>query len=109
LSIDRIDRKVKRDGAGGNQAKKGGGATSTQSSKGKIETGDPGSRKTPRYFNLERSMRFPDLAHKPFWSEQVVAASPGGVLMRRADGSLEKLAFGVSSNAICENAAVLQN
>lgn len=94
LSIDRIDRKVTKEGARSDSAKQDDRASAAKRNGGKIEPGDPGSRKSPRHFNLEHSMRFPDLERKPFWSEQAVAMNSTGVLMRGTNGALETLAFG---------------
>jgi hypothetical protein len=94
LSIDCIERKVTKVGARSDSSKRDDRVSSAARSGGKIEPGDPGSRKSPRHFSLEHSLRFPDLERKPFWSEKAVATGQTGVLMRGANGTLETLTFG---------------
>jgi len=93
LSCDPIDRVAKKKGADKDSAKQGSGR-STKSSNGQIEHGDPGNQKSPRRYIFEHNVRFPDLRRKPIWRERLIAADTTGMLMRHADGSLEKLAFG---------------
>lgn len=93
LSCDPIDRLAKRGEIDTNGAKQG-AKRSANSSNAKIEHGDPGSRKASRRYCFEHNVRFPDLRQKPIWREKLVATGATKVLMRRADGSLEKLAFG---------------
>jgi hypothetical protein len=64
-----------------------------------LSTGDPGAGKTPGRFAFDHSIRFPDLRRKPVWWEKVVAGKSTGVVIRRADGSLDMMAFGESEGS----------
>ncbi|WP_306607245.1 hypothetical protein [Azonexus sp.] len=55
---------------------------------------DPGARKKPRHFFFDDSMRFPDLRRKPIRPREILATGAKEILMRHADGTLEKAAFG---------------
>lgn len=59
-----------------------------------LSTGDPGTGKSHRRFSFDHSVRFPDLRRKPVWWEKVVAGKSTGIVIRRADGSLDVVAFG---------------
>lgn len=99
LSIDRVDKKVKKKVAGSDLATQDKRVLSTTGNGGRIEPGDPGGHKGPRHLSIGHSIRFPDLARKPFWSERAETLHPAGVLRRRADGALEALAFGEPEGA----------
>lgn len=78
-------------GAKGAQSPKRGGVKKTEATLG---NGDPGTAKAPRRFFLDREIRFPDLRRKQVWQEKIVAGKSTGVVMKRADGSLDMVAFG---------------
>lgn len=59
-----------------------------------LDDTDPGARKTPRHFCFDDSMRFPDLRRKPIHPREIVAIGAEEVFVKRADGTLEKVAFG---------------
>ena len=63
-------------------------------SRATIDHGDPGAGKRARHVYANQNVRFPDLQLKSVWRERLVAMGATEILIKRDDGTVEKLAFG---------------
>ncbi len=97
LSYEASDRKA-RYGTAENSGT--GGKTFSRSSlrgqKGEMAETDPGANRAQRLGVLTVQHRFPDLHRKQVWREKIEAMPQADMYLRRADGSLEQVAFGES-------------
>jgi len=59
---------------------------------------DPAEDRRKRSSSLMGKYRFPDLARKQVWREKIEAFGRADVFLRRKDGTLEQVAFGVPSD-----------
>jgi len=64
--------------------------------KSEVTDTDSGTNRAQRMGVLTVQHRFPDLLRKHIWREKIEAMPKADVLLRRADGSLEPVAFGES-------------
>lgn len=102
LTYEASDRHINRRNTDGENAERG-STRSAQNrkakSKAEIDRGDPGARKPPHRLYTDQNIRFPDLQRKSVWRERLVALGVTEVLVKHADGVLEKLAFGESEGS----------
>lgn len=98
LSYEAADRKVWHGAPGNREAGK---AAFSRSRPKMTETvdADPGANKKIRTARFAGKHRFPDLLRKQVWREKIDAMPNVDVFLRRADGSLEQVAFGESDGA----------
>ncbi len=96
LSYEATDRKVWHSNAGSQDST--GGRVSREPKRAKSEAvdSDPDVNKTQRSTSYRSMHRFPDLVRKQIWRERLETMPKPDVLLRRANGSLEPIAFGES-------------
>jgi len=70
--------------------------SSPRGQKSEVAESDPRANRAQRMGALTVQHRFPDLHHKQVWREKIEAMPQADVYLRRADGSLEQVAFGES-------------
>lgn len=56
---------------------------------------DPGARKSVKAYPVSPNVRFPDLLKKPVWHKEIEAIETQIAFIQRADGTVEKVAFGL--------------
>ena len=59
---------------------------------------EPGNNKSQRTAEYTSKVKFPDLARKWVWRTKVEEAEKADVFLRKADGTLEQIAFGESKS-----------
>lgn len=94
LSYEASDRKAWRDRTGGEGADAPRRARTRSQVAAPAADGDPGAKKIQRRGAFRDRRQFPDLARKQVWREKIEAVPEADVFLRRADGSLEQVAFG---------------
>lgn len=97
LSYEASDRKA-RYGSAENSGTGRRTFSRNSSRRQKIEVAetDPGANRAQRMGVLTVQHRFPDLYRKQIWREKIEAMPQADMYLRRADGSLEQVAFGES-------------
>lgn len=99
LSYEAADRKAWHDKAGGHNSEGGGFSRERKQAKSEAVNSDPGANKAQRSTFFRGQHRFPDLVRKQVWREKLEAMPKADVFLRRADGSLEAVAFGESDGS----------
>lgn len=94
LSYEAADRNIRHGTTGGDKAESKKFSHGRAKVKNEAADVDPGSNKTQRTSSFYSQHRFPDLARKQVWREKIEAMPKADVYLRRADGSLEQVAFG---------------
>lgn len=98
LTYDLADSRV-RVGNGGDGKLKAGGAARSASDKAEVVNKEAGNNKAQRNAIFNAKIKFPDLEKKPVWRKKVEAMESADVMLRKADGTLEQIAFGESGYA----------
>lgn len=62
--------------------------------KSTVSDHDPDVKKNVATHMIFGKVKFPDLSHKSVWLEKIDIAGSSGVFIKRADGSVEQVAFG---------------
>ena len=99
LSYEAADRKMWHDNAGGHNSEGGRFSKKRKKAKSEAADSDPGANKSQRSTFFRSQHRFPDLVRKQVWREKLEAMPKADVFLRRADGSLEAVAFGESDGS----------
>lgn len=98
LTYDLADSRV-RVGNGGKGKPKAGGAARSASDRAEVVNTEPGSNRVQRNAIFTSKTKFPDLEKKPVWRLKAEAMESAEVFLRKADGTLEQIAFGESGYA----------
>ena len=98
LTYELADSQV-RVGNGGEGKPKSGGTIRGGSDKSEVVNKEPGNNKAQRSAVFTTKTKFPDLEKKPVWRIKAEAMESADVLLRKADGTLEQIAFGESGYA----------
>lgn len=93
LSYQASDRKVWRDRHGSSGTNPG-VAHQCPPKAGRTVDSDPDVNRAQRHRAFQDRRQFPDLARKQVWREKIEAMPRADVLLRRANGVLEKVVFG---------------
>lgn len=98
LTYNLADSRV-RVGNGGEGKPKACGAARSFSDKAQVVNREPGNNKIQRSAVFTSKTKFPDLEKKPVWRTKAEAMESADVFLRKADGTLEQIAFGESGYA----------
>ena len=98
LTYDLADSRV-RAGNGDDGKPKTGGIARSSSDKAQVVNKEPGNNKVQRSAVFATKTKFPDLEKKPVWRIKAEAMGSADVFLRKADGTLEQIAFGGSGYA----------
>ena len=98
LTYDLADGGV-RAGNGGDGKPKTGGVARSPSDKVQVLNKEPGNNRVQRSAVFTTKTKFPDLEKKPVWRIKAEAMGSADVFLRKADGTLEQIAFGESGYA----------
>ena len=98
LTYDLANSRV-RVGNGGDGKSKTSGAARGGSDKAEVVNTEPGSNRAQRNAAFNSKIKFPDLTKKPVWRLKAEAMESAEVFLRKADGTLEQIAFGESGYA----------
>jgi hypothetical protein len=99
LSYEAADRKAWHDSSGRGHSEGGRFSRERKKAKSEAADSDPGVNKAQRSTFLRSQHRFPDLVRKQVWREKLEAMPKADVFLRKADGSLEAVAFGESGGS----------
>ena len=97
LTYDLADSKVQV-GNGGDGKPKIGRVARSGSDKAEVVNKEPGNNKAQRSAVFTTKIKFPDLEKKPVWRLKAEAMEAADVFLRKADGTLEQIAFGESNS-----------
>ena len=97
LTYDLADSRV-RAGNGGGKSKAGGTARSNFD-KSEVVNKESGNNRSQRSAVFTSKTKFPDLEKKPVWRIKVETMESANIFLRKADGTLEQIAFGESGYA----------
>jgi hypothetical protein len=95
LTYDLADSKV-RAGNGGDSKSRAGRAARGSSDKAQVVNKEPGNNRVQRSAVFTTKTKFPDLEKKSIWRIKAEAMESADVFLRKADGTLEQIAFGDS-------------
>ena len=84
---------------GGEGKPKAGGVARGSSDKSEVVNMEPGNNRSQQSAVFTTKIKFPDLEKKPVWRLKTAAMESADVFLRKADGTLEQIAFGESSYA----------
>ena len=98
LTYDLADGEV-RAGNGGDGKSKTGGTARSGSNETQVVNKEPGNNKVQRSAVFTAKTKFPDLEKKPVWRIKAETLKSADVFLRKADGTLEQIAFGESGYA----------
>lgn len=98
LTYDLADSQV-HVGNGGDGKSRAGGVARGGSDKSEVVNKEPGNNRSQRSAVFTSKTKFPDLEKKPVWRIKAEAMESADVFLRKADGTLEQIAFGESGYA----------
>ena len=98
LTYDLADSAV-RAGNGGDGKSKAGEVSRSDSDMAQVVNKEPGNNKVQRSAVFTTKTKFPDLEKKPVWRIKAEAMESADVFLRKADGTLEQIAYGESGYA----------
>jgi hypothetical protein len=98
LTYDLADGEV-RAGNGGDSKSRAGRTARGSSDRAQVVNKEPGNNRVQRSAFFTTKTKFPDLEKKPVWRIKEEVMESADVFLRKADGTLEQIAFGESSYA----------
>ena len=96
LTYDLADSPVQAGNGGDGKSKAGRTTARGGSDKAQVVNKEPGNNKAQRSAVFTTKTKFPDLEKKPVWRIKAEAMESADVFLRKADGTLEQIAFGES-------------
>ena len=97
LTYNLANSRVSTGGGEGGKAK-GHGLKQGRPKNAEVVNKEPGNNKSQRTAEYTSKVKFPDLARKWVWRTKVEEAEKADVFLRKADGTLEQIAFGESKS-----------
>lgn len=98
LTYDLADCRV-RAGNGGDGGSRAGRVARGRSDKAQVANKEPGNNRSQRSAVFTTKTKFPDLEKKSVWRIKAEAMESADIFLRKADGTLEQIAFGESGYA----------
>jgi hypothetical protein len=102
LSYEAADRKVSYSRSVGDDdshARKRGSYKRSETKSEAVDA-DPGTKKEKRSTYINSKHKFPDLTRKSVWREKIEAMPKADTFLRKADGTLEQVAFGEGDRCV---------
>ena len=94
LSYEAADKKAWHDVSTKRGKGEGGKYAHERAQAQEVTDKDPGARKAQRKAQFTAQCHFPDLLRKQVWREKIEAMPKADIFLRKADGSLEQVAYG---------------
>lgn len=101
LSYEAADKKAWHDASTKGSKREGGKYARERAKTQEVTDKDPGARKAQRKAQFTARCHFPDLLRKQIWREKIEAMPKADIFLRRADGSLEQVAYGEPDGSSC--------